>query len=248
MPFTPLETYMGLTLEELNELIKERDIYIWGCGHLGKALLRCFNRNGLIVKAFCDNNLDIQDKTIEGIMVLSPYNVLNEVKRRKGFLILASSNYIREMDNECIRFGLRKHDDYITYLRIKRPEAVINISGKCEIKCANCPQGNFRTLRQGEYITFTCYEKVLKKLLREIPLLLTIELSKWADPLLNPDIPDIIRITEEYVPCSLSTSLQSATLLEEVIKAQPSLIKVCIQGYDKSYEFNSEGASWQTLL
>jgi len=98
------------------------------------------------------------------------------------------------------------------------------------------------------YMPFKTYKKVLHKLLTEIPLLTNIELFSWGEPFLNPDLSKIIRLTQKYVPCSVSTHLNTIAHLEEIIQSEPEQLAITINGYGHSYEKIMKGASWSLLL
>jgi hypothetical protein len=98
------------------------------------------------------------------------------------------------------------------------------------------------------YMTASIYRQVLSKLLLELPSLTCIDLSRWNEPFANPNLPEIIQLTETLIPCTLFTNLQISDRLEDVIKAQPSQLIISVSGYGKSYEINHNGASWQIFL
>ena len=65
---------------------------------------------------------------------------------------------------------------------------------------------------------------------------------------MNPELAEIIQMTEMVVPCTVATNLQFSDKLEDVIKAQPSQLIISASGYEKTYENNHVGASWQTFF
>lgn len=246
--FTPLKTHKGLSIEELGILINERDVYIWGCGHLGRIIKRCLEKNEISIKSFCDSDSKTQGNYIDNVKVVSPKNVLNYAVKKQAFIIIASTRYRSEIEEVCINAGLVKKDDFLSYIHISRPEVVIDVAGNCNIECPSCPRGNMENLIPEGYMTASVYKQVLNKLLLELPLLMNIDLSAWGEPLLNPDLPKIIQMTETLVPCTVATNLQISDKLEDVIKAQPSQLLISTSGYGKSYEVNHRGASWQIFF
>ncbi len=246
--FTPLKTYQGLSIHELTTLIGNRDLHIWGCGYLGLIMKRRFEKNRLLIKSFCDNNIKLQLSYLDDVQVVDPKDVFNAVKLKQAFILIASTRYKHEIEKECIGAGLKITEDYLSYLHISRPEAAIDVSGMCNIKCPNCPQGNMERLRPSGYMTALRYEQVLNKLVRELPAIMNIELSTWGEPLMNPELAEIIQLTETSVPCTVSTNLQISDQLENVIKAQPSQMIISASGFGKSYEINHAGASWKVFL
>lgn len=246
--FKPLKTYQGLSINELTTLINSRDIYIWGCGYLGRSIKRSLEKNELPIKSFCDSDLKIQGNYIDNVKVISPKDVLNYANKKHAFIIIASTRHRGEIEEACTNAGLVNKDDFLSYIHIARPEAAIDVAGKCNIKCPSCPRGNMENLLPEGYMTISVYKRVLNKLLLELPLLTNIDLSTWGEPFTNPDLPEIIQITEILVPCTVSTNLQISDKLEDIIRAQPSQLIISTSGYGKSYETNHAGASWQTFF
>ena len=70
------------------------------------------------------------------------------------------------------------------------------------------------------------YAAVLKKLQAEISFLNSVYLYLWGEPLLCPDLPEIIRITGEYgIATEISTNLiVKKEILERVVKARPDFL------------------------
>jgi hypothetical protein len=242
-PRVPLTTIQGLTIQALAGLVNGRKIVVWGCGFLGRTIKRSLDRNGLPVTAYCDANPSLQTTVVDGVTVLSLENALQSAFEKKLFLIIASSFHGQTIEKICLEAGLRKEIDFIGYRLLSRPEAAINISG------ASKPLAQTATIPAPEgYMPVAVYEKVLAKLMREIPLLSCVELSPWDDPLLNPDVGEIVKLTEKSVPCKLLTRLQTVEHLEGAIAAQPSQLAITVNGQEKAYEAYNPGASWQTLV
>jgi MoaA/NifB/PqqE/SkfB family radical SAM enzyme len=243
--FTPLKTYQGLSINELKTLINGRDLYIWGCGHLGRIMKRCFEKNGLVIKAFCDSNHRLHMNYIDNVKIIDPRDIFDVVILKKAFIIIASARYIHEMESACLDAGMQKKEHYLSYIQIARPEAAIDVAGKCNLKCPSCPRGNMERLHPEGFMSAAVYSHALDKLLKELPQIMCIELSTWGEPFMNPDLAEIIEMTEKYIPCSVSTNLQIPDQLESVIKAQPSQMIISASGYGESYEVNHAGGSWQ---
>jgi hypothetical protein len=96
---------------------------------------------------------------------------------------------------------------------------------------------------------FADYQKVLQKLLREIPWLFTVDLYVWSDPLLHPEIAKIIEYNNSLgIGSGISTNLNHGKYLEEIIKAEPDYIRVSTSGFGpKNYEITHAGGSWDAL-
>ena len=247
--FTPLRlNQKGLSISELKTLINGRDVYIWGCGHLGRIIKRSLEKNGLPVMAFCDSDPKQVSNDVGGDEVLNPEVVLEYARSNRAFIIIASAQYRDEIEKRCLDADLIKKETFISHIHISRPEVAIDIAGMCNLKCASCPRGNLDSLRPEGYMPAAVYEMLLDKLLREMPFLMNIDLSTWGEPFMNPDIAEIIRLTEKFVSCTVSTNLQLPDNLSDAIMAQPSQLIISAGGYGKSYENNHQGASWNSFV
>jgi MoaA/NifB/PqqE/SkfB family radical SAM enzyme len=94
------------------------------------------------------------------------------------------------------------------------------------------------------------YSKVLDKLLTDIPFLYLIDLYHFGEPTLNPELPEIIRMNWEHgVASGISTNLNAGKNLEEIIKAEPGILRVAVSGFgEKSYEITHTGGKWNVFL
>ena len=65
----------------------------------------------------------------------------------------------------------------------------------------------------------------------------------WGEPLLNPELPEIIKINKNLgIASGISSNLNAGKHLEDVIKASPAQIRVSVSGYgEKYYEITHKG-------
>lgn len=245
----PLKTIQGLSKEDLYALIGNKKLYIWGGGFLGEAVLKSLQQCGITPVAFLDNRAGPDAEMLKNFPVINSDKILAGTGNANDiFIIIASSGFRKQAEQKCLDAGLKKKQNFITYLQISRPAAVVDVSGMCNLRCPSCPQGNMTNLNPQGNMSFATYKKVLNKLMADIPLLTHIELFSWGEPFLNPELAKIISLTEKYVQCSVSTGLHDVEVLEDVIKAQPSQLAVTMSGYGKYYEKAMKGASWSNFL
>lgn len=244
LKFVPLVTYKGLGIEDIKNLVNSRDLYIWGCSFLGKLLKRLFLKNELNVKGFCDSNPDLQGKLFDSIPVFSPERIINLTRERRGFLLIAISGQSQAIEKICLKEGLEKNNDFISYIQISRPETMISISSRCNIDCLNCPRNHTLVSINHDFMSTYDYVKVIDKLVKEIPTIFLITLAGYGEPLMHPDIGHIIETTEKQVPCSVWTNLLIDEKIEEVVASKPSQIVIKVSGHGNNYELYHRGAKW----
>jgi MoaA/NifB/PqqE/SkfB family radical SAM enzyme len=124
----------------------------------------------------------------------------------------------------------------------------IEISGVCNLRCIACPRSDtLRPVENGGFISVADYEKLLKKLLLEMPAIHLVSLYIWGDPLLHPKLPEILKINSELgVGSDISTNLNIQTeKLEAIMKANPTYMRLSCSGFgSKNYEVTHAGAKW----
>lgn len=240
------------TTKDASDLFKERELIIWGAAEKGRGFMLALERNGFKVKAFLDSSPLLIGTEYRGIPVLNPKDVLNNSTTLKKSLILTASvgRHGREMAELCQNAGLVEGKDFVNIRKISPFLPIIEISGSCNLRCISCPRGNItHPPQKGGFMTAANYSKLIEKLLKEIPFLFLVDIYIWGEPLLNPELPEIIKInTNLGIATGISSNLNAGKYLEEVIKASPSQIRVSVSGYgEKNYEITHKRGQWAIL-
>jgi MoaA/NifB/PqqE/SkfB family radical SAM enzyme len=233
-------------------LFKGRDLYIWGAGQKGRGFRLALERNGFKVKAFLDSSPLLAGNSYQGIPILDPKIVISDkTAGQASFILIASvDKKNKEMFALCEAAGLVKGSDFINIQEFSPFYPTVEISGVCNLRCISCPRGNSARLpEKGGFMTAANYLKVIHKLIEDIPFLYLIDLYIWGDPLLNPELPEIIKINNGLgIASGISSNLNYGRYLEEVVKAAPAQIRVSVSGYGKEhYEITHTGGKWEKL-
>ncbi|MCH5249335.1 MAG: glycosyltransferase [Lachnospiraceae bacterium] len=96
-------------ISRLLEILKDKQVVIFGCGNWGTELQDLLARNGMEICAFCDNSQDKQGKKINGVPVKSLKDILNGIKN--PFFIVASALYGKDISYQLTENGVST--DYI---------------------------------------------------------------------------------------------------------------------------------------
>jgi MoaA/NifB/PqqE/SkfB family radical SAM enzyme len=76
-----------------------------------------------------------------------------------------------------------------------------------------------------------------------------VALYNWGEPLLNPELPDIIEIcNSKGINAAISSNLSFKKDFADTIKAKPTWFRVSTSGYGPSYEVTHTGGKWDLLL
>jgi MoaA/NifB/PqqE/SkfB family radical SAM enzyme len=238
------------TPEEMKSLLAGRDLYLWGASIVGFGVCRALERNGFSPKGFIDSSSRVQGKKFLGYPVHLPIEIIGQPSNPAPFIVITSGHYEHEIAAECETAGLCRDRDFISARALCPLDPSVDISGICNLHCISCPRGNMRAQPPAGFMRADTYAKVLDKLLRELPFAGNIQLYAWGEPLLNPEVADITRMTvERKLLCAISTNLNVRKDFSEAIKARPDWMKLSVSGFGKEhYEMTHTGGSWPVLL
>jgi len=232
---------------ELARIIGTRDLYFWGARH-GYGMLRVFQRLGFTAKGFIDSSPSLVGQSVLGVPISLPAQVIGPDKP-KPYVVITSSFFADEISDQCRQLGLVDELDFIVFTRIQRFDYQVDISGLCNLRCVSCPRGNMPTQPNAGFMSAENFRAVLDKILREDPFTGVVTLYNWGEPLLNPQLPEILRIANERsVLTALSSNLNIRTDFSEVVKAKPMWFRISVSGYGPAYERTHTGGSWDLLL
>ncbi len=239
-----------MTVEELRQFCSNKKVFIWGAMIVGQGVCRSLERIGVPVESFLDSAPALQGKSALGYYIGIPDDdVFKTVRAGNGIIIAASGHCDLEIGESCEKAGLRKGQDYILCRELNDIDPSVDVAGMCNLKCISCPRGNEKKQPAKGLMRAEKYKKVLAKLLKEIPLLGSIQLYTWGEPLLNPELPEIISMTRDArVLTAISSNLNYSKTLESVVAAQPDWFKVSCSGWGHSYELTHTGGKWDIFL
>lgn len=238
-----------ISVDELRKILSGKKIYVWGAMIVGQGVCRALERNNISIDSFLDSNSALQGKNALGYPIKKPEETFNEVRAGKAVIIASSGHCDLEIGKNCESEGIRKNEGYILCRDLNDIDPSVEVAGMCNLRCISCPRGNDDSQPDKGLMSAATYKKVLDKLLVEIPLLGSIQLYTWGEPLLNPELPEIIRMTREAkVLSAISSNLNYSRNLEEVIASKPDWFKVSCSGWEKSYELTHTGGKWDVFL
>lgn len=239
----------NISPEDLKNKIEGRDLYLWGAGHIGLGLSKVLERIGISCSGFIDSSNALSGRTVRKYPIFLPEQIINKYNKHKYFIIITSSKFEQEIEELCIQKSLEKDTKYISYRSLCPFDFLIDIAGVCNLRCISCPRGNYPKKLPAGHMTAEAYARVLDKILVESPFLGSIALWSWGEPLLNPELPQIIRMTNDRkVLCAISSNLCMKKNFRDVIRAKPEWFKVSVSGFEESYEVTHTGGNWNIFL
>lgn len=107
--------------------------------------------------------------------------------------------------------------------------------GACDLRCPACAVGNSPHAGNPKgAMSPGLLRAILEKAVGEC-IVDGVSLYNWAEPMLAPRLPDLVRIVRGFgIPCDLSTNLNRARRLEDVLRAGPETLRVSLSGFEQS--------------
>ena len=123
------------------------------------------------------------------------------------------------------RFSPRKSSTY---------QFIVDVAGACNLRCPTCPVGNSPLGgRSTGLMPPELFERILAKIVAESPAPdPQIVFYNWGEPLLHPALPAFIRqVRDAGLRSQLSTTLNIARGLEQIVAAGPDEMKISLSGF-----------------
>ena len=130
----------------------------------------------------------------------------------------------------------------------------------CNLRCALCPRGGVSGLKNEAkgLMSFDIFKKIIDKFKKEQVGIRELEFGNWGEPLLNPDLPKMIRYAKkEWSPkymgragsIGISSNLTCLINPDELLQSGVSRIRVSISGMkQETYSKNHIGGSIKDVL
>jgi len=128
-------------------------------------------------------------------------------------------------------------------------EILWDIVDACPMRCPTCPTG-IQPSRDGHRMSIKTFVEILDKLEHKDKLkIYKIQLYRWSDPLLHPDLHLFIReCNRRGIRSATSSVLQAMNCdLEKVLAAEPTEFRVSFSGW-KSMHIHQKGARPQRFI
>lgn len=237
-----------ITRAQFAELAAGRKIYIYSVNLEGIGFLKLFRRLGMEIGGFIDSR-PIPGRVKRGAPVIHPDTFFAEHAANAIVVITAKHRQTKRQAMErCAEAGLQRRLQYFITTDLCDYLPTIEIAGLCNLRCITCNMGIPGANKKGGFMSAVNYRKVLEKMCDEIPFLNSVYLYLWGEPLLNPEIDEIIRITSELgVACEISTNLNDARNLEKVVLAQPEVLVVPCSGVGSNFDLTRTGGHWEVF-
>ncbi|QWD83808.1 radical SAM protein [Polynucleobacter sp. MWH-P3-07-1] len=234
--------------EDFISLARGKNIYILSVNLEGIGLSKRLRSLGLNVKSFLDSRFS---GSRHGIPVMHPESYFQSCDSSSDLLLICTKD--REWKENFLHLaatsGFERYKTLFTPLDICRYFPTIEVEGKCNLVCKTCDMGLPSANKGRGHMGIDLFKDVLDKMVQEIPLMNSVALYTWGEPLLNPDLPKIIReCKRQGVASEVSTNLEYHKYLEEFLLAEPDQIVAPCAGVGERYERGRTGGTWDQYL
>lgn len=120
--------------------------------------------------------------------------------------------------------------------------------GQCNLRCPSCPISNSKIKNPNGFMSPELMYEILAKATSECHIS-HVFLFNWTEPLLNPKLPEIIQVVNQFsVPCYLSSNLNIKRDFKEILVAKPAFIKISVSGFHQAiYERSHKGGNIEVV-
>ncbi|AFM24949.1 radical SAM protein [Desulfomonile tiedjei] len=111
---------------------------------------------------------------------------------------------------------------------------LIDVASTCNLKCPSCPQANPKNpVRRNELMEPELLDSILRKATSECQISF-VYLYNWAEPFLNPKLPDLIDIVNSHnIPCGVSSNLNIRRNIDRVVASNPANFVISTSGFNQ---------------
>ncbi len=127
---------------------------------------------------------------------------------------------------------------------------LIDVVGTCNLKCPSCPRGNSPHIKNTKGVMgVDTLKAILVKAMGEC-IVDSVVLYNWADPTINPSLPELVRTVKDLgLRCLLSSNLNLLRNEDDLMMAEPDFFRVSMSGYTQdTYGLNHRGGEVSKVL
>ena len=243
--------YHVYSIDDARRLFGGRKIYLWGAGQKGRGFWQALNRCGFTVESFIDSSPEMLTKSFMGVGTISPDNFFALPDARDNAFVLTASVDIKNkvMFEELQSHGFERGVSFENIQTLSPFYPTIEVTGLCNLRCSSCIRSDKSLIEDGNYMSYEDYEKVITKMVGEIPFVYLVDLYVFGEPMLNKDLPRMIRLNNRLgLASGMSTNLYSIKHLKAVLDEFPAQIRVSLSGASEAtYDVTHTGGKWSKL-
>ncbi len=231
--------------EDFQQRLNGRKVYIYGGNLEGIGVIRMMANRQATVGGFIDTR-SFHQGFLRGYPVTHPAQFTGTPEH--AMVIICTKH--RESRADAVRFckqrGFNEGVDFIFNSSLCQYYPTIEVIGVCNLKCITCDMGLEGANRNQKRMSLETFSKVLSKMKQEIPFFNSVALYLWDEPLMHPQIGEIVSLCHENgIATEFSSNLNYNKNLESLIQADPEVLLVTSSGFGKNYEITHTGGDFK---
>ena len=225
-----------------------KKVIIWGARIVGIGFSRSCELAGLDVLCFIDSDAALSGNKVRRYPIYPPshlLNICNEYTSDDIIVVLAVSIKESEIIHQVSSIVPSNYNlDILYYKDYSNIFYTIDIVSSCNLSCLSCAH-SIDGIKPGGMMRYDDVEKVLNKIIEESPNCSHVSLYSWGEPLLHPQIAEIVALFHSRgiaVGISSNLSHQDTAKIDRVMRANPDYLKISLSGFYKSaYDSTHQG-------
>ena len=235
--------------EKLKDIIRGKNIIIWGARIVGIGLSRKCKKESIEVVSFVDSDESLSHREINGVKIKHPKELEKIIKDNGGkkiAIIVAVSIKEEEIRNYLKKSGIDKNVEIIYYKDYNNVYYTVDIVSSCNLACLSCAHSLEEEKPEG-MMKIENVNKVLEKITKESPNCSHVSLYSWGEPLIHPQIDEIVELFHNQgIAVGISTNLSHYDFkkVEKLMRSNPDYVKISVSGYyPEAYNNTHQGGN-----
>lgn len=230
------------------DYIRGRQVFVCGASLLGVAVIRNLRENHVSVSGIVDPSFPESDHSMRfcGVSVYSMSDLSRLMHSRALVLVCCNT---KGQERRCIA-EIHAQNPSVECMALWNPtEVYIDVSGSCGLRCRSCQVANHRPesfpyWNRGN-MSLATFERILDKMEEELPECPGVFLFNYGEPLLCPQLPEMIdALHRRGLVAVISSSLSVDCDYERLMVSNPDVLKISLSGFMQSvYETTHNGGN-----
>jgi MoaA/NifB/PqqE/SkfB family radical SAM enzyme len=233
---------------DLKQCIADKSLIIWGARIVGIGLSRKCKKESVEIISFIDSDESLCSRKVNGIEVNHPSKlsgILENNAQKNIAIIVAVSIKEDEIRSALENYLPINHNAKIYYYKdFSNVYYTIDVVSSCNLACLSCAH-SLEGPKPGGIMSIDSIKKVITKIQLESPNCSHVSLYSWGEPLIHPQIGEIIELFHDAgMAVGISTNLSHPNFknVEKAVNSNPDYIKVSVSGYyPRAYNNTHQG-------
>ncbi len=227
------------------KLLNGREVYIYGGNVEGVGVSRMISSHYRPTRGFIDTR-QFNHGFLRSVPVVHPA-AFSDSPAAAFIVICTKHRETRALAKKfCLERGYVEGRDFVFNSALCRYFPTIETVGICNLRCITCDMGIPGANHNQKMMRLETFSAILDKLKAEIPFLNSLALYLWGEPLLHPEVGEMVRACHARgIATEFSSNLNNIRHLDSFIAADPDILIVTSSGFGDNYEITHTGGDFE---